>query len=248
VYYYQHHIGDYRRDTGHLTLLEHGIYRQLLDLYYITEKPLDKEVAKRLIGVRNTNELQTYYGVLTEFFQEIDGKYVHKRCDYEISRFKDKSDKAKKSINLRWNKNKDLQNTNVLQTNNEGNTNLITKEPKNPSNGDEVGISKKPKKPKKEPIVYPDPLRFDEFWNTWPSSQRKINKVSCRQKWAEKNLDGIADKIISHVKVLKVSKQWLDGFEPMPMTYINQSRWEDSQDQVADPNVLFGRRLISGGE
>ena len=101
MYYYPHHIGDYRRDTGHLTLLEHGIYRQLLDLYYITEKPLDKEVAKRLIGVRNTDELQTYYGVLTEFFQEIDGKYVHKRCDYEISRFKDKSDKAKKSINIR---------------------------------------------------------------------------------------------------------------------------------------------------
>jgi Protein of unknown function (DUF1376) len=43
MYYYQHHIGDYRKDTSHLSLIEHGIYRQLLDLYYITEKPLDKK-------------------------------------------------------------------------------------------------------------------------------------------------------------------------------------------------------------
>jgi len=129
LFYYQHHVGDYRRDTGHLTLLEHGIYRQLLDMYYVTEKPLDKKTAMRLISVRNTDECEAYYRVLTDFFQEVDGKYIHKRCEYEISKFKDKCEKATKSIKSRWNKNNDLQNTDVLQTNNEGNTIQTSKEP-----------------------------------------------------------------------------------------------------------------------
>jgi hypothetical protein len=69
---------------------------------------------------------------LSDFFIERDGLYFHKRCDFEIQRFKDKSDKAKQSIKTRWNKNKELDtNTNVLPTNNEGNTNQLTNKPIN---------------------------------------------------------------------------------------------------------------------
>ena len=93
MYYYQHHIGDYRRDTGHLTLLEHGIYRQLLDLYYITEKPFDAS-AMRLICVRTTDEEEAYKRVLNDFFVLKNGKYHHKRCQIEIEGFQSKSNKA----------------------------------------------------------------------------------------------------------------------------------------------------------
>jgi hypothetical protein len=37
LYYYNFNIGDYRRDTVHLSILEHGIYRQLIDTYYLNE-------------------------------------------------------------------------------------------------------------------------------------------------------------------------------------------------------------------
>jgi uncharacterized protein YdaU (DUF1376 family) len=47
MHHYQHHIGDYRRDTMHLTLLEHGVYRQLIDLYYLQEKPLDANAMRK---------------------------------------------------------------------------------------------------------------------------------------------------------------------------------------------------------
>ena len=30
--YYSHHIGDYLTATAHLTLLEHGAYRRLIDI------------------------------------------------------------------------------------------------------------------------------------------------------------------------------------------------------------------------
>ena len=45
MHYYQFNIGDYRRDTSHLSLLEHGIYRQLIDTYYLSEKPLCADYA-----------------------------------------------------------------------------------------------------------------------------------------------------------------------------------------------------------
>ena len=69
--------------------------------------------------------------------------------------------------------------------------------------------------------------RFEEFWKTWPKSPRKVGKSACQKKWETKNLDEIADSIIQNVKSLSTSKQWRDGFEPSPMTYLNQDRWAD---------------------
>ena len=34
MHFYKFHIGDYAKDTGHLTLLEHGVYRSLMDWSY----------------------------------------------------------------------------------------------------------------------------------------------------------------------------------------------------------------------
>ncbi len=45
LHYYNFNIGDYRRDTFHLTLLEHGVYRQLIDTYYLNERPLSADTA-----------------------------------------------------------------------------------------------------------------------------------------------------------------------------------------------------------
>lgn len=81
MHYYQHNIGDYARDTGHLTVLEHGIYRLLLDWYYLNEKPISTDQSMR-VGRGNPVETQS---VLSEFFyQELDG-WHHKRANKEIA-------------------------------------------------------------------------------------------------------------------------------------------------------------------
>ena len=34
--FYKRYLGDYQRDTGHLSMLEHGAYTLLLDAFYAT--------------------------------------------------------------------------------------------------------------------------------------------------------------------------------------------------------------------
>jgi uncharacterized protein YdaU (DUF1376 family) len=131
MYYYQHHIGDYRKDTSHLSLIEHGIYRQLLDLYYITEKPLDKK-SIRLIGARTDQEIAMVELILNEFFEKKGTKYFHKRCDDEIQNYKLKSFNASESSKKRWNNIKKLHDANAMPTQSERNANQepITKNQK----------------------------------------------------------------------------------------------------------------------
>ena len=50
--YYKRHIGDYAAATRHLSMLEHGAYTMLLDVYYTSEQPLpaDPKKAARKAG------------------------------------------------------------------------------------------------------------------------------------------------------------------------------------------------------
>ena len=50
--YWERHIGDYARDAGHLTMLEHGAYTLLLDRYYSTEQPIPADQAHRICRAR----------------------------------------------------------------------------------------------------------------------------------------------------------------------------------------------------
>jgi len=87
--YYPHNIGDYAAATIRLSLLEHGVYRALLDLYYLDEKPLPSDPNKlcRLVAARSEEEKAAVRIVAEEYFQVVDGLLRHKRCDVEIAHF-----------------------------------------------------------------------------------------------------------------------------------------------------------------
>ena len=84
--YYSHHIGDYLTKTAHLTLLEHGAYRRLLDVYYSTERPLpaDMKAVYRLVMARSKEEQNAVDTVVSEFFEASETGYRQARCDVEI--------------------------------------------------------------------------------------------------------------------------------------------------------------------
>lgn len=102
--YYERHIGDYLKDTAHLSLLEHGVYTRLMDVYYTREGAIPANEAARLIGARSKDEREALQTVLAEFFTLTDCGHVQDRCDREIARFKDKQAKAKRSADARWGK------------------------------------------------------------------------------------------------------------------------------------------------
>ena len=86
--WYSFYPADYGRDTGHLTLVEHGAYRVLMDHYYATETPLpdDEQRLFRLTRVKTTPEKQAVRFVLKEFFRLQDDGWHHKRIDAEIEK------------------------------------------------------------------------------------------------------------------------------------------------------------------
>lgn len=82
--YYEHHLGDYAKDTGHLSMLEHGAYRILLDRYYSTERGIPADQAHRLARARSDEECRAVDVVLEEFFDLVDGTWIHRRVEREI--------------------------------------------------------------------------------------------------------------------------------------------------------------------
>lgn len=87
--YYERHIGDYLKDTAHLSLLEHGIYTRLLDVYYTRESAIPDDQVARLIGARTKDEKDALQAVLVEFFTKTDAGWAQDRCDREIERYRD---------------------------------------------------------------------------------------------------------------------------------------------------------------
>jgi len=123
MHYYKRHIGDYIKDTSHLSLLEHGIYARLLDVYYTLEGPIPDDQVARLIGARSPEEGVAMHILLREFFTFEDGCWRQARCDAELAKYDEKSDKAKKSAVARWKSCE--RNANALPTHSEGNADAM---------------------------------------------------------------------------------------------------------------------------
>jgi uncharacterized protein YdaU (DUF1376 family) len=102
VNYYERHLGDYAKDAGHLSLLEHGAYTLLLDRYYSTEAPIPETDVFRVCRASTRPERDAVVAVLREFFLLIDGAWHHKRCEEELERFRSKREKARRSAEARW--------------------------------------------------------------------------------------------------------------------------------------------------
>jgi uncharacterized protein YdaU (DUF1376 family) len=135
--YYEHHLGDYMRDTAHLSLLEDGAYRRLLDAYYTREKPLPADLRDccKLARATTKPERDAVAYVLREFFERRDDGHHQKRADEEIARFRSKSEKARASINARWERTRTVsgttgeRNTNVSPNGYERSTDDIHRAP-----------------------------------------------------------------------------------------------------------------------
>ena len=121
-----------------MSLLEHGIYRNLIDSYYMNEGKLIADDAKlmRTHSIRTDDEKQAYKNIVLDFFIIEDGFYINEGADKILSKIFQKSQKARESAQKRWEK-----NTKAMRTHSEGNANgmlPINPLPSNPVTQDPI--------------------------------------------------------------------------------------------------------------
>ena len=223
MHYYQFNIGDYVSSTQHLDENEDLAYRRMLDIYYSKESPLPKEENEiaRLIRMRTHSE--SIANVLREFFTLENDGYHCQRADKEIHAFQSKSDKARKSAEARWNKNKDLPkkdgDANAMRTQCEGNAKQETLNTKQETNILSASIIAD---------------GFEFWWKAYPVSRRK-NKGGCLDKLKAKvkklnqeQFDELINKMVRDIK-RRITEAEDVKYIPMTEPYLNQERWRDGE-------------------
>lgn len=86
--FFKLYIGDYQRDTGTLTLAEHGAYLLMLQQFYATEKPLPRgRELYRLLRCESAEERLAVDAVALKFWTETDGGLVSSRGLDEIAKY-----------------------------------------------------------------------------------------------------------------------------------------------------------------
>jgi hypothetical protein len=85
--------------------------------------------------------------------------------------------------------------------------------------------------------------RFPDFWAVWPTGDRKQDRKKCLAKWVRCAWDAEADAIVAHVVAMKATRQWRDGYEPAPLTYLNGERWRDG---VPSPATASADDVFAG--
>lgn len=174
MHYYQFNIGDYHSHTNHLEPLEDLAYRRMLDWSYLNEIPLPVDLSEigRLIRMRSHSDCIEI--VLRDFFTLTDDGYIQSRIMTEVDAYREKSKKAKKSAEARWNKqpskDKGLGDANALQAQSEG-------------NAKHKPLTTKHKTITKE-IVIPDGIN-NSAWKEWVD-YRKSKKKTVSQAAAKK--------------------------------------------------------------
>lgn len=68
---------------------------------------------------------------------------------------------------------------------------------------------------------------FVAFWDAYPAEHRRIDKGKCMAVWRKRGLESISGQIVANVIAMKATQGWRDGYEPAPLRYLTNTRWQD---------------------
>jgi uncharacterized protein YdaU (DUF1376 family) len=251
--YFRFHIGDFDRATRHLTRIERSVYRDLLDVYYDTEKELvlDTSVLCRKIIARTDEEVTAVAQVLTEFFVKTSTGWLHNRCEIELDQYRSsttqKSIAGRASAANRANKKQqafnedptnveqtlnerattDQQTCNVLPTNQEPTTS--NQEPESKKEKKEAASTISRKRPAFDPlsVALPDFLPAD-LWADWAKFQREKGKALTETsvKLQLRKLTTLRDAGHDPVEVIEnsICNGWQGFFPPKKVVGVQPKR------------------------
>lgn len=243
--YYPFYVGDYGRDTAHLTLAEHGAYVLLLNHQYSTEKPIQRDLAalERLCRATTPEEKSAVASVVDQFFPECSGGRMNRRAERQIPEEQRRIAKARENGRLGGRPNKPSGIPSGLATE----TQRDTQRQSSPSPSPSPSPTPYPELPSSTPLKLKEEKLsrakssasapdgdFLAFWESYP---RKVGKAAALKVWGKLNGHSVPiDQMLKAVQQQKAWPQWQeDGgrFIPHPATWLNEGRWEDKPTEVA---------------
>lgn len=221
------YIGDYLRDTGTLTLAQHGAYTLMLLQHYATEKPLPEgRDLYRLLRAETKAERDAIDWVAAKFWTRTEGGWVNKRAGKEIEKAA-----HQRSVNQEVGKRGGRPKETESVIDNETESVIDTKPIDNPNQTPDTRHQRKDKdNPPKPPRDSGESLDagFAEFWQRYP---KKVNKVAARREWQKLRVGGdLLAEILDAVERAKRCQDWRRNggqFVPNASTWLHNRRWED---------------------
>jgi uncharacterized protein YdaU (DUF1376 family) len=205
LHYYQFHIGDYLKDTRHLTNEEDLAYRRLLDLYYDSEAfiPLETQSVSRRLQVG----CEALITVLNEFFIKTETGYQNLRADQVIAEYHAtcERNKANGKLGGRPKKTQSVSSGNPVESQPE----TISHNPITNNQGKTSSSGNNPDKPKKkfgneedhqaarwifERVQQVNPTAKEPNWDAWANDIRLMREQDRRDHRGICELFGWANK------------------------------------------------------
>ena len=240
--WYKFAAAEYQIKTIHLSDAEDLAYRRLLDMAYLSEKPIPLDTG--LVSRRIRIDQDIVDQVLSEFFEKTESGFRNRRVEEEVLAYQTIIERNLKGAKAAAEKAAERAAQGVKRRSPRTLNEPTRNHDGNLEGSSENTITNLEGNQNKNKNISPLPPSggFDRFWSIWPSSPRKVGKAACFKTWLKHGMDEHVDRIVSHISRLKTSTQWQTGFEPAPQTYLNQKRWLD--DEVATTALPFGRKVL----
>ena len=243
--FYPRYVGDYERDTGHLSWEEHWAYTRLLDILYATEKPLptDLKILIRMTNASKIREKKALFSVLSQFFFLTDFGYSNKRFEEELTKAESRSNKAKTAAKSRWNRVCSKQSSEHATSNAPAmpsHNHIPTPTPKEPEPSAKSGNT-----PARVALTEREEFsraQFEIFFLAYPN---KIDRDAAFALWL--TLSPIDQrKAAECVPAWVACRQWQDvSWVPSSVTFLKNRRWEVPPPKNGGSN---GKRKFPGTE
>jgi len=210
--WYSFYVGDYTKKTAHLSLLEHGVYRLLIDHYMTTLHPLPKEptILYRICRATSPTERKSVLKIVHEFFTLVGEFYHNDRCDAEVAKCLEYSGSQSAKAKLRHSRGKSGADAAAVPRARDTTTTVVVDK-----------STPTPQKPKT------DPTEFEDFWNRWePFEMTKGSKQDALKSYTK------ARKETDHATLVRTSAQYAANCRRLgcktkhASTWLNGRGWE----------------------
>ncbi len=224
--FFPFYVSDFDGDTRHMSVESIGIYIRLLIYQWQNGKvPGSEPMMIRIAGCGHDQFMECWNNEIGSCFESFnDGNagpaYRNKRLEIERSKAMQITEQRRQAgINSGKSRRKTSQKTPKKQQHRTSVPFPFERE------GNETATKQQQSTVTSTLKTKPTIGRFEEFWEIYP---KKIGRKPCEVKWKARRLDRLADQIIQNVRDrIEGDSQWLRGFVPNPLTFINQDRWDD---------------------